>query len=101
MSYLYLENNPPVFIISLAMIAPALSFGFLSEFHLLSLFLGIIVFFFFNGTFFFAENSENKILWISCCNFGTWYNLHCSFKSFRLIFILKANRTVFIRIYAF
>ena len=38
--------STPVFIISLAMIAPALSFGFLSEFHLLSLFLGIIVFFF-------------------------------------------------------
>ena len=34
----------PVFIIPLAMIAPALSFGFLSEFHVLSLFLGILVF---------------------------------------------------------
>ena len=34
----------PVFIIPLAMIAPALSFGFLSEFHALSLLLGIIVF---------------------------------------------------------
>jgi len=38
--------STPVFIISLAMMAPALSFGFLSEFHLLPLFLGIIVFFF-------------------------------------------------------
>ena len=34
----------PVFIIPLAIIAPALSFGFLSEFLVLSLFLGIIVF---------------------------------------------------------
>ena len=34
----------PVFIIPLAMIAPALSFGFLSEFHVISLLLGTIVF---------------------------------------------------------
>ncbi|MBE9595186.1 MAG: hypothetical protein IMF19_17110, partial [Proteobacteria bacterium] len=34
----------PVFIIPLAMIAPALSFGLLSKFHVLSLLFGIIVF---------------------------------------------------------
>jgi dolichyl-diphosphooligosaccharide--protein glycosyltransferase len=36
----------PVFIIPLIMIAPVLSFGFLSEFHVISLLLGIIVFLF-------------------------------------------------------
>ncbi|MCW3142182.1 MAG: oligosaccharyl transferase, archaeosortase A system-associated, partial [Methanophagales archaeon] len=36
----------PVFIIPLALIAPALSFGFLSKIHIISLLLGIIAFFF-------------------------------------------------------
>jgi len=53
----------PVFIITVAMIAPALSFGFLSEFHVISLFLGIFVLLFLTALSFTMRRAKIRPYW--------------------------------------
>jgi oligosaccharyl transferase (archaeosortase A-associated) len=53
----------PVFSIAVAMIVPALSFGFLSEFHAISLFIGIFVLLFLTALSFTMRRAKIKTYW--------------------------------------